>query len=176
MIGGYLSDAGEFERAEAAFEQALALFTEIGDRSAAAASIHGLGDLALDTGHSDQAACRYRDALETEIEFGAERSQAYCIAGLACVAAMQGDSYAAGRLWAVAETVDGRLGTCFLPEERKRYERILVPLHDDEGFRAGQEAGRDVTLAQAIREIVDRPLSAGDPEARLTPRQTLGTA
>jgi predicted ATPase len=176
IIGGYLCDAGEFERGEAAFEAALALFTEIGDRSAAAAPLHGLGDLALDTGESDKAARRYRDALETVVEFGAERSQAYCIAGLACVAAMQGDSHDAGRLWAVAEAVDHRLGTCFLPQERKRYERILVPLHDDERFRAGEEAGRDVTLGQATHEIVDRPLAASDPEARLTPRHTLGTA
>ena len=50
-------------------------------------------------------------------------------------------SYAAGRLWAVAEAVDGRLGTCFLPQERERYKRILVSLHDDARFRAGEEAG-----------------------------------
>jgi predicted ATPase/DNA-binding SARP family transcriptional activator len=164
LLGGYLRDAGKFKRGEAAFEEALKMFTELGDRSAAAAAIHGLGDLALDTGDSEQAAWRYREALETEIEFGGERSQAYCIAGLACVAALQGDSYAAGRLWAIAEEVDARLGTCFLPEERRRYDGVLMPLDTDQRFRAGQVSGRDVTLAEAIREILDRPPADGARE------------
>ena len=156
LMGVYLRDARDFARGEAALKQARALLTEVGDRSAAAASTLCLGDLALDTNETDEAACRYRQALETEIEFGDERLQAYCIAGLACVAAVQGDRYSAGRLWAVAETVDGRLGMCFRPQERRRYDRLLTPLGDDQGFRAGQEAGRDVGLAHAIREIIDR--------------------
>jgi predicted ATPase/DNA-binding SARP family transcriptional activator len=160
LTGAYLRDAGDFARGEAALQEARVMFTEVGDRSAAAASILCLGDLALDTGESDQAACRYREALDTVIEFGDERSQAYCIAGLACVAAMHGDPYAAGRLWAVAEAVDGRLGTCFRPEERRRYDGILMPLADDQGFRAGQAADGDMTLAHAVREIVDRAPAA----------------
>jgi tetratricopeptide (TPR) repeat protein len=155
LTGVYLRDASDFARGEAALQQARTMLSEIGDRSAAAASILCLGDLALDRGQSDQAANRYREALETVIEFGDERTRAYCIAGLACVAAMHGDRYAAGRLWAVAETVDGRLGMCFRPHERRRYDHILMPLADDHGFRAGQEAGSDVTLAQAIREVID---------------------
>jgi predicted ATPase/DNA-binding SARP family transcriptional activator len=156
LTGAYLRDASDFSRGEAALNKARALLTEVGDRSAAAASTLCLGDLALDTGQSDQAASRYREALETVIDFGDERTQAYCIAGLACVAAVHGDRHAAGRLWAVAETVDGRLGMCFRPQERRRYDRILTPLADDQGFRAGHEAGRDVTLAHAIQEILDR--------------------
>jgi predicted ATPase/DNA-binding SARP family transcriptional activator len=172
LMGAYLRDARDFARGEAALEEARAVFTEVGDRCAAAVSVQGLGDLALDTSEYDQAGCRYREALETEREFG-ERDQVYCIAGLACVAALQADRYAAGRLWAVAEAVEGRLGTCFRPEERRRYDRILTPLEEDEGFRAGQEAGRDLTLAHAIREIVDRApaavKSAKPDQRRATP-------
>jgi tetratricopeptide (TPR) repeat protein len=143
LTGAYLRDARDFARGEAALQQAQAMLSEVGDRSAAAASMLCLGDLALDTGKSDQAARRYREALETVIEFGDERSQAYCIAGLACVAALHGDRYAAGRLWTVAETVDGRLGTCFRPEERRRYDGILMHLADDRGSaRAKKPAPR----------------------------------
>jgi predicted ATPase/DNA-binding SARP family transcriptional activator len=156
LTGAYLRDARDFARGEAALQEARAMLSEVGDRSAAAASILCLGDLALDTRQSDNAASRYREALETVIEFGDERTRAYCIAGLACVAAVHGDRYAAGRLWAVAETVDGRLGMCFRPQERRRYDRILTPLADDQRFRAGQEAGRGLSLDHAIREIVDQ--------------------
>jgi hypothetical protein len=167
LMGVYLRDARDFSRGEGALNEARALLIEVGDRSAAAASTLCLGDLALDRNETDEAACRYREALETEIEFGDERLQAYCIAGLACVAAVHGDRYAAGRLWAVAETVDSRLGTRFRPEERRRYDSILTPLDDDQGFRAGRVAGRDVTLAHAILELVGRAPSARK-EARRT--------
>lgn len=37
--------------------------------------------------------------------------------------------------------------------ERARYERILTPLEDDQAFQAGYQAGREIELAEAVREL-----------------------
>jgi len=37
--------------------------------------------------------------------------------------------------------------------ERHLYERILTPLQDDQAFQAGYQAGRDIELEEAVREL-----------------------
>jgi len=68
------------------------------------------------------------------------------------VAALRGDAHDAGRLWAVAEAAETRLGMRML-SERHLYERILTPLQDDQAFQAGYQAGRDIELEEAVREL-----------------------
>jgi predicted ATPase len=152
-IGTDLLQIGNVERSTAMLEEARTISSELDDRIAMAGLLHGFGDHALDRSDPHRAADEYRQALEIAVEFNDERTEMYCVAGLACVAALEGESHSAGRLWGAAEGAENRLEMRMLAAERIRYERILTPLQRDESFRAGYEAGRDVDLAQAVREL-----------------------
>lgn len=152
-VGADLVEIGEVARGMAMLEEALAIHTELGDRRAVASSIHTLGDLALDRGDTQHAAGQYRQALEEAVELDDERTQAYCAAGLACVAALRQAFHTAGRLWALTESIEDQLGVRLLAAERQRYERILTPLQNDQAFRGGYLAGRDIELTEAVREL-----------------------
>lgn len=138
-------------QAAAMLEQARAIAHERGDRHQADSITHSLGDLALDRDDWEQAANRYRDALETATDLADERLEAYCVAGLACVAAARGEILAAGRLWASAEAMEDRLARRMEPTSRKRYERILIPISEHEQFRAGQKAGGELSLDETVQ-------------------------
>ena len=84
----------------------------------------------------------------------------YAVAQLASVAALRGDAQAAGRLWAVAEAAKSRLGMRMIGAERARYERIVTPLQNDPAFQLGYQAGLDVELAEAVRDL--RELNESD--------------
>jgi hypothetical protein len=75
-----------------------------------------------------------------------------CVAGLACVAALQGDLHSAGHLWGISEAAEKRLWR-ILTSRRAVYEPMRTPLQDDHSFQAGYNAGLHVDLAQAVREL-----------------------
>jgi tetratricopeptide (TPR) repeat protein len=153
IIAGCYIDAGDLERAKPAIEEAVAIHKELGHKGAAASDLGTLADVALAQGDHQQAERHAREALEMVTGVGDERNDLYSVAQLACAAALRRDVYAAGRLWAVAEATEKRLGMRMLTSERARYERIVAPLENDQIFQAGYHDGRDVDLARAVREL-----------------------
>lgn len=152
-VGVDLLEIGNVERGTAMLEEARAIYSDLDDRVALAAFLHTLGDLALDRRDPQVAANHYREALEIALELDDERTEMYCVAGLACVAALQEGARSAGRLWRATEAAENRLEMRILAAERVRYERVLTSLQHDESFRAGYEAARDIDLTQAVREL-----------------------
>jgi tetratricopeptide (TPR) repeat protein len=146
-------ELGDLARCKTVTQESIAIFTELGDQRYRAATIGDLADLALAQGDHQQAERHLREALEVISGFGDERDEMYSVAQLACVAALRGDAHSAGRLWAVAEATENRLGLRMLAFERARYERIVTPLQDGQAFQAGYQLGRDIDLAEAIREL-----------------------
>ena len=128
IIAGCYIDAGDLERGKPAIEEAVAIHKELGDRGFAASDLGTLADVALAQGDHQQAERHAREALEMVTGVGDERNDLYSVAQLACAAALRGDAHAAGRLWAVAEATENRLGMRMLTVERARYERIVAPL------------------------------------------------
>lgn len=107
--------------------------------------LHSLGDLSLDRGDLADAARYYRESLALGLDEENMRHCAYCLAGLACVAARSQDATTAGRLWTLAERIEHEVGFRMLAAERRRYERTLTPaLRDNEGYRAGVAAAADL--------------------------------
>jgi predicted ATPase/class 3 adenylate cyclase len=153
LVGVCLLEIGNFERGTAMLEEARAIYSELGDRVALSEFLRTLGDAALDRSDSQRAAAHYRQALEIAVELSDERTGLYSVAGLACAAALRGDSHSAGRFWAAAEGAENRLGMRMLAAERARYDRIVTPLQNDQAFQAGYEAGRDIELGDAVREL-----------------------
>src|SRR5262249_28114904 len=97
-LGELEREAGNRPRATALLAEALPLALEIHTGHAAAIE-HSLGDLALADGDTAGAERRYSSALSAGRNLGHSRTVAYCLAGLAAVAAKRGEPQRAGRLW-----------------------------------------------------------------------------
>lgn len=115
-----LRDIGEFERAAALYVRSVEVHRTRGLGSGKAA-LHSLGDLSFDTGNLSHAGRAYRESLALGIEEEDMRHCAYCLAGLACVAARNQDATAAGRLWTIVERIEHDIGFRILAAERGRY-------------------------------------------------------
>ena len=148
-LGDIDRDEGDFEAGARHFEQSLALSTRNGWRELASATTHSLGDLELDRGDLDRARSLYRDCLHMTMLAGVARNVAYCVAGLAAVAAGEGDTARAAQLWAALEAAEVSLAFRIPPDERERYERCVAevppwegpPLDLDEAARFALDTG-----------------------------------
>ena len=80
------------------------------------------------------------------------RLQAYCLAGLACIAAQNDDATTAGRLWTLAERIEQQIGFRMLAAERGRYERILAPALARRRYRAGVASAAEPDPLTAVAD------------------------
>jgi non-specific serine/threonine protein kinase len=153
-IAEALRDLGEFERSAELYTRSIEIRRANGLGSGSA-TVHSLGDLSLDKGDVPVADRHYREALALALEEENVRLQAYCFAGLACVAARNGDATTAGRLWTLAECVEHAIGFRMHGIERVRYERNLTPpLRDSDEYRAGVADAADLDALTAAAEIL----------------------
>jgi predicted ATPase/DNA-binding SARP family transcriptional activator len=154
QIAEALRDLGEFERSAELFARSIEIRRANGLGSWAA-TVHSLGDLHLDAGDMPTAGRYYREALALGLQEGDVRLAAYCLAGLACVAARSEDATAAGRLWNLAERLEHEIGFRMVAAERVRYERNLAPpLTNTEEYRAGIADAATLDPLTAAAEIV----------------------
>ena len=155
-IAEALRDLGDFERSAELFARSLEIRRAHGLGSSAA-TVHSLGDLYLDAGDMPTAERYYREALALGLQQGDVRLGAYCLAGLACVAARNEDATAAGRLWTLAERLEHDIGFRMVAAERVRYERNLTPpLTNTDEYRAGIADAAHIDPLTAAAEIVNR--------------------
>ena len=80
-----------------------------------------------------------------------------CLEGLATVAAEQGGSLWAARLWGAAEALREALGTPVPPVYRLDYERVVAKARAQPGsetFARAWAQGRTMTLEQAVAEQI----------------------
>ena len=154
-IAEALRDLGDFERSAELFARSIEIRRANGLGSAAA-TVHSLGDLYLDAGDMPTAERYYREALALGLQEGDVRLGAYCLAGLACVAARNEDATAAGRLWTLAERLEHEIGFRMVAAERVRYERNLTPpLTNTDEYRAGIADAANIDPLTAAAEIVN---------------------
>jgi predicted ATPase len=154
-IAEALRDLGDFERSAELFARSIEI-RRANRLAGAAATVHSLGDLYLDAGDMPNAERYYREALALGLQEGDVRLGAYCLAGLACVAARNEDATAAGRLWTLAERVEHEIGFRMVAAERVRYERNLTPqLTNTDEYRAGIADAANIDPLTAAAEIVN---------------------
>ena len=154
-IAEALRDLGDFERSAELFARSIEIRRANGLGSSAA-TVHSLGDLYLDTGDMPTAERYYGEALALGLQQGDVRLGAYCLAGLACVAARDEDATAAGRLWTLAERLEHEIGFRMIAAERVRYERNLTPpLTNTDEYRAGIADAANIDPLTAAAEIVN---------------------
>ncbi len=155
-IAEALRDLGDFERSAELFARSIEIRRANGLGSGTS-TVHSLGDLYLDAGDMPTAERYYREALALGLQEGDVRLGAYCLAGLACVAARNEDATAAGRLWTLAERLEHEIGFRMVAAERVRYERNLTPpLTNTDEYRAGIADAANIDPLTAAAEIVNR--------------------
>jgi predicted ATPase len=170
-MGESLRDMGSFERAAELYTRSIEVRRGNGLGSGASAT-HSLGDLWLDAGDPVRADGYYKEALKLAIDEGDVRLQAYCLAGLACVAARNEDGRAAGRLWTLAGRWEHEVGFRMLGAERVRYERNLPEaFRDGDEYRAGAAEAMDLDLRTATAEIFRGQAAGATPVAHPRGRQ-----
>jgi len=151
-----LRDLGEYERSAERFARSIEIRRANGLGSGSS-GVHSLADLYLDKGDMPTAERYYREALALGLEERDVRLAAYCLAGLACVAARNEDATAAGRLWTLAERLEHEIGFRMVGAERVRYERNLAPpLNDTDEYRAGVAHAAKIDPLAAAAEIVNQ--------------------
>ena len=154
FIAEGLRDSGEFERSAELFKRAIDIQREH-DLGSVPAKLHSLGDLYLDMGDLPTAERYYCEALALAPQAGDVRLEAYCLAGLACVAAESDDAATAGRLWTLAERLEQEIGLQMLRAERVRYERTLTPaLRDQPQYRAGVANAAELDPTTAVADLL----------------------
>lgn len=151
-----LRDSGELERAAELYKRSIDIHREH-DLGSVSALLHSLGDLYADKADLPIAERYYHEALALAPQEDNPRLVAYCLAGLAGVAAKGDDAEAAGRLWSLAERLEQQIGFRMLRTERARYERTLTPeLRDSDEYRAGVAHAAELDPLTAAAELFRR--------------------
>jgi tetratricopeptide (TPR) repeat protein len=151
-----LRETGEFERAAELYQRSIESRREHG-LGGVSSVLHSLGDLYLDQRDLPSAERYYYEALALAPEEDDPRLQAYCLAGLACVAAQSDDASTAGRLWTLAERIEQQIGFRMLHAERLRYERTLTPaLREEPEYGAGVADAVGLDPLAAVAELLRR--------------------
>jgi predicted ATPase len=145
------------ERDYANLREALAWFSGAGSDRALrlavwglAARMHSIGDAALDRRNLVEAARLYREGLEIGLQLGDELQTAYCLGGLAAVAAQRGSRGHAARLWGSVSALERAAGARLHDAERARYERVLHDLERAPDTAPEFAEGEAMSLAEAV--------------------------
>jgi predicted ATPase/class 3 adenylate cyclase len=155
---------GDDARALALEQESLALCRELGLKSLIPSVLIGLGYIVQRQGDAPRAGRCFAEALALCRELGDQRP-ALCLAGLAGVAAMQGQPERAARLFGAAEALAELLHarpTAVHQIELERNVALARAQLDEATFAGAWEAGRALSLEQAIAEATAEEAQAAD--------------
>jgi predicted ATPase/DNA-binding SARP family transcriptional activator/DNA-binding CsgD family transcriptional regulator len=195
LVGNTLSNLGhlafmqgEFERAKALSEEALAFAHELGGTRAgfAASALINLGIAALGLDEHERAAGSFREALLASQDMGVKPQVIESLEGMASLAGVLGKDARAAHLWGAAEMAREVTGIALSSGERSLHEPYLTSARSKLGEAAWEEGraeGRAMSLEKAaeyaLSEEVEQPeatiaqehLASAEPRGNLTPRE-----
>jgi tetratricopeptide (TPR) repeat protein len=147
---------GEYERAARLHQESLVLFDQIGLRHGMSMWAHqSLGETALAQKNSMLARTHFMKALELCRDLGDQLLMAWCLAGLAGVAALNEEPERAARLWGAAEALRLSIGGRPAPAVRATHEQLQAQVRKQLGearFDAKWAEGQAASVEQAIAE------------------------
>jgi non-specific serine/threonine protein kinase len=146
---------GDHEQAEALSTESLALFRALESSRGMALALSTLGAAAHGQGDLDRAAQCYREGLALRRSGGEKRSIAASLEGLAVVATAAGRWQHAARLLGAAEALREAIRAPLPPVDRAEHARAVGEARTmlgDDVFQAAWDAGRALSLEQAIAE------------------------
>jgi predicted ATPase/DNA-binding SARP family transcriptional activator len=161
-LGMSLLEQGEIAAARELFEESLAIRRGLGDQWGIAVSLRCLGHVARHEGDLAAARALAEQSLAIRRELGDRRGIADSLEGMALVAQGEGRPEAAAHLFGAAAALRERVGAPLPPADRATCERYVSAVRAALGEAAYQlavEAGRRLSLEQAVAEALRRPSS-----------------
>jgi non-specific serine/threonine protein kinase len=150
---------GEYERAARLHQESLMLFDQIGLRHGMSMwAYQSLGETALAQENPTLAGTYFIKALGLCRDLGDQLLMAWCLAGLAGVAALNEEPERAAWLWGAAEAVRQTIGGRPAPAARAVYERLQAEVRQQLGetaFNAKWTEGQAASVEQAIDEALN---------------------
>jgi tetratricopeptide (TPR) repeat protein len=150
-LGSARAGAGDLRGAREVAEEGVALGLEAEDDLFISHAAHNLGDFALRIDDLDEATDQYGQAARAGRRVGSTRAVAYCLAGLAAVAARRGERERAARLWGAVTAFEDQ-SLRLLAHERSLYKEILDEAAGEHQF--AYETGRTLALDDALEEAL----------------------
>jgi non-specific serine/threonine protein kinase len=137
------------------------LAREIGAREVIFVALHPLAAIALADGDDEQAAQLFEEGLSLSAEVGEATNTAYCLEGLATIAASEGRLERAARLWGAAEAILEAIEVIAYPYapdhslHHRQVEAARDRLDQDTWTRAWAE-GLAMTVEQAVEYALQK--------------------
>jgi DNA-binding CsgD family transcriptional regulator/tetratricopeptide (TPR) repeat protein len=167
---------GNWKYAVALYEESLAIGREIGDKWMIAEGLHRLGENVLHQGNTRRAAPCFAEALNLSRGLGDRSGIAMNLAGLAGVAAAQGHPERSARLFGAAAALLEASGQVVKAVDRTEYDRNAAVARaqvGEDAFAAAWEAGRAMTIEQAIAYALEPPATPPTPTLLSVPQPTI---
>jgi predicted ATPase/class 3 adenylate cyclase/sugar phosphate isomerase/epimerase len=156
-LGELARTEGDLRQATAYLTEALTVARETGIKAAIAWALHEMGHVALAQGDTGQAGLQLAESLRIAREIDQRQRIAATLAGIAGVMAAQGQPARAARLFGAAAALFDGLGVTMERADRMADERDEAAARaalGDEAFASSWEAGRALTLEQAVDEAL----------------------
>jgi ATP/maltotriose-dependent transcriptional regulator MalT len=151
---GYLAQKqGDADQAVTLLEQGAAMAAQAGHSWLEANTLANLAEFALAQNRLGEAATRALQTLRLSRRIGDRQLSVYALAYLARVAAENGDTHRAGRLWGAVEAEEARRPLGAWEGDREQYA-ARVFAHADAHLEQGLREGRELPLQAAIEEAL----------------------
>jgi predicted ATPase/DNA-binding CsgD family transcriptional regulator len=176
VMGMVALGRGDYSTARLRLEEARQIMSSLGDRRGVGKMNSALGDAVLNQGDRDAAYSLYEEALKDLKDLEDKWWIAWCLEGMADVAAAQKQPERAARLFGAAAALREVIGAPRPPAFRSYHERSLAAVRDrlgEENFAAAWEEGWAMTTQQAIDyALKERPNALSPPaDGILSPRE-----
>ncbi len=147
---------GDLAQARRLAERALSLSrASKGARDVVYVGLHPMAAVARAEGDHERAAQLLEESLMLSVEIGDESNVAYCLEGLAAVAAFEDKLERAARLWGAAEALLEAIEVIAYPHasDRSLYEHQVADARarfEEEAWKGAWAEGREMTTEQAV--------------------------
>jgi predicted ATPase/DNA-binding CsgD family transcriptional regulator len=152
---------GDVARARSLLEESLVLFKEAGGRGRMAEVFITQGLLSLGEGDSPAARALLEESLRISLELDNKWTIAWCLEGLAAVAAAQGEPVRAVRFMGTAQALREAIGTPLLSLSQAMHELTFAFTRTqlgEQAFDAAWAEGRTMTPAHILLSLEPLPV------------------
>jgi predicted ATPase/DNA-binding CsgD family transcriptional regulator len=172
ILGMMALGQGDYAAARQMIEESLAMTRAMRDRRGVVKGLSVLGDILLNQGDVAAARAAYEESVAILGEIDDKWWVAWCLEGLAGIAAAQRQPRSAARLFGAAEALRESIPAPRPPAYRSDYERNLRAVRaqlDEAAFAVAWAAGRTMTAEQALAARETAPVSASPASPPATP-------
>jgi tetratricopeptide (TPR) repeat protein len=160
VIGELARDAGDFARAQIAYEECLRLARAIGDRLRIAMNLGNTGYIAQHQGHPGEALRLFQEAVRIGIAINITVHMVWGITAIAGALADLGFLKRAARLMGAADGIIDSQRVSLMPGDRRPYESsrtMIRGMLDEEAYRIAWEQGRAMSINEMLAYALEAP-------------------